>query len=236
MQQLYAYTHTHNPQARTSTPTHIHTYTQPMVQSISDESEHDYVVKQNPLIALKFSAEWCGPCKAIKPVFESLQASFPQIFFGDIDIDKVPEVAQLYGITAVPSFVFLHNGKIEDKVTGGDLPKISVALKKLAGKAPTFGRGKKVGSSTGSSEPSIAELRNIRMQKYQDEKASETTKDSKVETPQKPEKTTKSTSATGSTESYASDFIANAAFYVKLYFATLFSLDARGAAMRLRNA
>lgn len=54
---------------------------------------------------LKFSANWCGPCKLMKPVV--LKAESEGVLVEHIDIDSQPEKAQEYGITSVPTFVKL---------------------------------------------------------------------------------------------------------------------------------
>lgn len=62
-------------------------------------------------IVLKFSAEWCVPCKKISPIFKELAKEHPNIHFYESDVDSNQYLAQKYNITAMPTFVF-----IKDKV------------------------------------------------------------------------------------------------------------------------
>ena len=51
----------------------------------------------------------CSPCKAIGPEYEKLNAEFPNIAFGKVDIDQLQEEAQAANITSVPSFSFFKH-------------------------------------------------------------------------------------------------------------------------------
>ena len=64
---------------------------------------------------LYFNASWCGPCRSLKPVVESLRA---QLNIQSINIDDNPQLAQEYGIRSIPALVFEKDGRILDKKMG----------------------------------------------------------------------------------------------------------------------
>ena len=54
----------------------------------------------------KFEASWCGPCKALKPIFENVSKKFGNdVNFSYIDIDEQFEVAQQYHVRSVTTVI-----------------------------------------------------------------------------------------------------------------------------------
>jgi thioredoxin 1 len=67
---------------------------------------------------LYFTADWCQPCKRVKPIVEELnRESFPGIFqVIDVDIEK--EMAQTFEIRSVPTFILFDEGKEVNRSIG----------------------------------------------------------------------------------------------------------------------
>ncbi|XP_010268308.1 PREDICTED: TPR repeat-containing thioredoxin TDX isoform X2 [Nelumbo nucifera] len=72
------------------------------------------------LVILYFTASWCGPCRFMSPVYESLAGKYSQVVFLKADIDELRDVAARWNISSVPTFFFIRNGKEIDKVIGAD--------------------------------------------------------------------------------------------------------------------
>jgi len=70
-----------------------------------------------------FTATWCGPCKAFKPVMNEVAGEGHSIQFVDVDQNK--ELASKYGVRSVPTTVIEENGVEVDRFVGA-LPKQSV--------------------------------------------------------------------------------------------------------------
>jgi len=64
-------------------------------------------------IVIKFAANWCGTCQAIKDSFEKIanDPKFGYITFYHVNIDKLPELTKKYSIIGIPTFVFINNLK-----------------------------------------------------------------------------------------------------------------------------
>lgn len=67
----------------------------------------------------KFEAEWCGPCKALKPVFESLKTKVDNdVNISYIDIDRNQQEAVKYGVRSVPTVIIEKNGQEVSRLVG----------------------------------------------------------------------------------------------------------------------
>lgn len=70
---------------------------------------------------LFFNATWCGPCRQMKPIVQRMKRA--GYHMRDVDIDRHRSLAQEYGISAVPTFVFLENGSEVNRFSGGTSPE-----------------------------------------------------------------------------------------------------------------
>ena len=64
---------------------------------------------------LYFTAAWCGPCKALGPIMDSLQG---QINFDKIDVDNNQDLSIQYGVRNVPTLVLVENGEAVGRLVG----------------------------------------------------------------------------------------------------------------------
>lgn len=83
---------------------------------------------------IDFYATWCGPCKAIAPLFDMLKGEYSsKIKFVSVDVDQDIAMAGKYKIEAMPTFVFLDaEGNEIDRLVGADQQKLSEMVDRLA--------------------------------------------------------------------------------------------------------
>lgn len=78
----------------------------------NEKDFNDLINKE--LIVVDFYATWCGPCKMLGPVLESLE----DVEILKIDVDECPELARKYGVMSVPTLMIFKNGNLESKQSG----------------------------------------------------------------------------------------------------------------------
>ena len=88
-----------------------------LVESLSD-------IPMEGAVVIDFFANWCGPCKRVAPLFEKLAETTENVTFLKVDVDESAELVDSFSIHAMPTFVFLKNGKIVKKVEGADIKEL----------------------------------------------------------------------------------------------------------------
>lgn len=82
-------------------------------------SEEFKALMNEPVVLVDFSASWCGPCKMLAPVLESVSEKMvDKIKIVKVDIDEEMELASEYGIMAVPTMILFKEGKQVDAFSG----------------------------------------------------------------------------------------------------------------------
>lgn len=88
------------------------------ITTINQENFEAKVTQSSAPVLLDFWATWCGPCTMLSPVVEELAQEHPEISFGKVNVDEVPELAQRYQISAIPTLLLFKDGQPVDMSVG----------------------------------------------------------------------------------------------------------------------
>lgn len=67
---------------------------------------------------LDFYADWCQPCKQMKPMLDALEQEFSDVEFKKIDIDKEDELRAEYDVMSVPTLIIKRDGEMTARFIG----------------------------------------------------------------------------------------------------------------------
>ena len=83
------------------------------MEIINAQQFNEYMKEDAVLV--DFFATWCGPCKMLTPVLETISDKINII---KIDIDEFPELTSKYRIMSVPTLIFVKDGEKQEEIVG----------------------------------------------------------------------------------------------------------------------
>ena len=100
------------------------------VTAVSDSSFESDVLRSPIPVLVDFWAEWCGPCKMLAPVLESVVDDYAgKINIVKINVDDNPETAPKFGIRGIPTLILFKNGEVAaTKVGALSKPQLTAFL------------------------------------------------------------------------------------------------------------
>ena len=85
----------------------------------------DKALAQKGLLMVDFWADWCGPCKMLAPLIESLDKEYEgRVTVGKVNVDDEQELAIRYGVMSIPTVIFFKDGQEIDRKVGVMPPQV----------------------------------------------------------------------------------------------------------------
>ena len=96
------------------------------IVTLTDATFEERVLKSDRPVLVKFEAEWCGPCKAMKPAIAELADEYGErLTIATLDIDQNTHTPYRLGVRGLPTVMLFQNGRIVGQKVGlarkGDL-------------------------------------------------------------------------------------------------------------------
>ena len=81
------------------------------VLEVKSNNFENEVLKSDKLVLADFNADWCGPCKMLKPIVDEISNERSDIKVVSINIDDEDELAEEYEVFSIPCVVVFKDGK-----------------------------------------------------------------------------------------------------------------------------
>ena len=88
------------------------------VIEVTEEKFESEVLNSNIPVLVDFNADWCGPCKMLRPVLEELAEEVTNTKIAAVNVDDNQNLAIKYNVSSIPCLVLIKEGKEENRLIG----------------------------------------------------------------------------------------------------------------------
>jgi len=89
------------------------------VLEVNDANFDQEVLRSEQPVLVDFWAVWCGPCKAIAPIVDSVAVAYAgKLKVAKVNVDQNGATPSRFGIRGIPALLFFKGGKVTDQIVG----------------------------------------------------------------------------------------------------------------------
>ena len=89
-----------------------------MVNVFNEENFEKEVLKSEETVLVDFYADWCGPCKMMSPVIDTIAEENEAVKVGKINVDENPDLAEKYNVMSIPTIMVFKAGNLAKTFVG----------------------------------------------------------------------------------------------------------------------
>jgi thiol-disulfide isomerase/thioredoxin len=104
-----------------------------MATIISNDLDFQQNITQNPLVIVKYHADWCGNCRLISPKYKNLSED-PQnssVIFLEVNAEENPNARAKAGVNNLPFFATFKNGELQDTLAASKEESVVALISQL---------------------------------------------------------------------------------------------------------
>ena len=96
------------------------------IPALTDETFANTVATSAEPLLVDFWAPWCGPCRMVAPVLESLAQEYAgRVRIAKVNVDDNPRTAASFRVSSIPTLILFKGGQVVDSIMGAQ-PKASI--------------------------------------------------------------------------------------------------------------
>ena len=88
------------------------------ILEITKENFENEVLNSPIPVLVDFNADWCGPCRMMRPMLDALAEARTDVRIASINIDNEEDLAEAYDVASIPCLVLFKNGEEVDRSVG----------------------------------------------------------------------------------------------------------------------
>lgn len=86
---------------------------------VTDATFEQEVLQSEQPVLVDFWAVWCGPCKAVSPIVDSIAETYAgKLKVAKVNVDQNSATPSRYGVRGIPTLLFVKGGNVVDQIVG----------------------------------------------------------------------------------------------------------------------